>query len=1398
MKKNFSFLKSALALGLFSLISVSAMADTDKIWGSTQTVTVGDVVTFVDKANKQVYNGYKEAAGYTDNPSTTGVGFTVAAGSETGTYAFTVKENGVTKYFIETGEIDVNEITPEVSWTVAGSKIKSASTSAKYVYYDNAKKYFWTTASERTCDIFKQYTVAKPAFAKAAGTYAYVAGSSEYVSTFGIFALGNSETDASKKVYGTADGATIEVSINGGAYETVSNGQIDLKEYMTKLTDTEKKAINIKARTKYNDGTTTEVTVTYYLVEMNPITFSADTNTTNRVKDNGTYVVTAKSEKAELSVGLAAANVAAGATIDIAGKAKFQETAESVTVYAKATRMGAAIVANEAFAVYTNVLPSEVFAETIFNTEAKWNASPLNEVSANETFSAWYDYSATSTAIAQVKKYELSYDATKTVMLQAEGAEAVAAKKAELKNGKLVVTVPYSIKNKDYVVTIPAGALVATIKEGNKTVNKFATIAALSGKYHAADASVTYNINPDQIEVPVSDESQDLEVEFKLWPVNDAKDVVVNFEEGVSELSVKITDINNVDQVTGAKATKKAGEPNTFVVKFNASQVRAYIRAQETAETGLLVVFPAKKLHSVNHDQNIGEVTSRMKFVEDVAFTITNADSVCAHSNILTVTVAARGKVNTSKYYESSVATGATVKVGGKDCAIKRTAVKATGDVETYEINLAPVAKNGQFEVEFADKLFAAFKSKSGATKNATHIYAHPTFTFTPKMGVKNESITVEVAASVPSGYDFEDGDLLALAQDTLLIDGVKFAYKAGAVKNHKIVLEVKDPTAAVLADGNHTLKIYANSFKAAGNETCKNVATEVPFTVKPWVVFSTNPYNLVRIDTETKDVTFPVYLKRGNAQELYAGATLEAKGQLSYNDGENNRLAKITKIVEVGNGEYAVTATLAAALQARANNYELYVAQDSLFADNYNFETFSVAFKVFNHIEISAESPVAIDPSDKVAPIQIHGWDVVDDYSADVNIELAAGTKFTIGTTEYTPAAQAKYGLYNIDVNLAEGVYDVVIPAKAVKANASENAEALNVKLTVEKFELPTVHITQNQNEFSFASNITASSAFTVQVVDTCAAAHVRGTVSFVKVENGAVTLALNTILAKGEYTYTVDALTFTGKYGKNSKKLTGKIVVYNAFDFADYSKNDKTTTSAQVAAAIAKDGAKMDTLTFSRNFTSTKWQAMSYPFPISVKAANEQGIKIYKYDFVHTDSISKKQYFELKELAETASTLPNMPYVIQSNAIELKKVVLTNVDLSQPSYGNVWCATTSVDYEIVGNSKVVTLDPAMYTEAFYTLSGGSFRKLTGKGDLPAWRTYVYSYTYNPYYAPSFIDFTIDGEVVDEEGYGTGIKVIDAVNTESNEGIYNLNGMKMNSTVKGLNIVNGKKVLVK
>lgn len=237
-----------------------------------------------------------------------------------------------------------------------------------------------------------------------------------------------------------------------------------------------------------------------------------------------------------------------------------------------------------------------------------------------------------------------------------------------------------------------------------------------------------------------------------------------------------------------------------------------------------------------------------------------------------------------------------------------------------------------------------------------------------------------------------------------------------------------------------------------------------------------------------------------------------------------------------------------------------------------------------------------------------------------------------------------------------------------------------------------------------------------------------------------------------------------------------------------------------------------------YTRTFSDAqkgKWQALCIPFSIDKVSEDYVIGEILTFcpmkDTNGDGSIDgDDENYLIISPCKSGKTDANVPYMIKPKKSGDIIFTAENCKLHAASAGELHFSTTKTSYDVYGllqNSVVATPENKYY---YMTADGAISHRETGSTTVKPNRWYM-TVTPKKYgggvgdeeitsYANEIKLFTI-GEDMDEE---TAIRLINggysSVNA-SKEGIYNLNGMRMNDAEKfprGIYIMNGKKVIIK
>ena len=397
-----------------------------------------------------------------------------------------------------------------------------------------------------------------------------------------------------------------------------------------------------------------------------------------------------------------------------------------------------------------------------------------------------------------------------------------------------------------------------------------------------------------------------------------------------------------------------------------------------------------------------------------------------------------------------------------------------------------------------------------------------------------------------------------------------------------------------------------------------------------------------------------------------------------------------------------------------------------------------------------------------RTAYMKVHGLDAEgnDVYSDLITITQAAGTG-------------DQYALFNGD--LVEGDYIIYYNGKAMNTTITNN-RLQYAEVT------PANNVISTDNTAIVWHIAKSGDYWTIYNAD--ADAYAAATSS----NNQAQMLADGT---DDKALWTVsDEYDFTNK--ANSRLLRNN----GTYGFACYGANTggalslykkvEAITLSDVNSDDLPESANPANVTLTRKFVN-KWNPICVPFDVTDLSVFGEGYEVVKY----TGDADNNGNISLKFETVTDKMDANVPYMVWVNedADVSEPWVLTFNGVNYNPSNNPVSAGTNYNYVGVyknyakGTSPIVTGD--------VILSGGAYKTVTGNGGnaIKGFRGY-WKKSATAGEAKS-ITAIINGQETDD------IKYIELVETLT-DGIYNLQGQKVNHAQKGVYIVNGKKVVIK
>ena len=220
---------------------------------------------------------------------------------------------------------------------------------------------------------------------------------------------------------------------------------------------------------------------------------------------------------------------------------------------------------------------------------------------------------------------------------------------------------------------------------------------------------------------------------------------------------------------------------------------------------------------------------------------------------------------------------------------------------------------------------------------------------------------------------------------------------------------------------------------------------------------------------------------------------------------------------------------------------------------------------------------------------------------------------------------------------------------------------------------------------------------------------------------------------------------------------------------------------------------------ITYTRNFSHTKWQALYLPFEMAYEDWSAD-FEVARLNDVHQwddddDGIIDRTELEVVKI-KSGTTEANMPYLIRAKETGEKTITVNDVTLHKADELSIDCSSVFTLFTFTGTYTGIE-GSTMFTEGYYAMGDGSLVQAAGsQNNLLPYRWYL-SVT-DRYGNPKNV-----GEVkvavfgFDEDT--DGIEEIESENIAENEQtIYDLSGRRIVSPRSGMYIRNGKKYLIK
>ncbi len=222
---------------------------------------------------------------------------------------------------------------------------------------------------------------------------------------------------------------------------------------------------------------------------------------------------------------------------------------------------------------------------------------------------------------------------------------------------------------------------------------------------------------------------------------------------------------------------------------------------------------------------------------------------------------------------------------------------------------------------------------------------------------------------------------------------------------------------------------------------------------------------------------------------------------------------------------------------------------------------------------------------------------------------------------------------------------------------------------------------------------------------------------------------------------------------------------------------------------------------VSYTRNFTNTKWQALYLPFSLEYKdwkddfeVARINAVR--QYDDNDDGNIDRTILEFVKMKNDDSVIEPNTPYLIRAKETGEKTLSVENTTVYPAENNSVDCTTTTTRFTFTGTYKSFSLFE-IYMHSYYVVNDNKLNRVTSTFSIKPYYWYMRIGSRNSSYATYNPAKEITISVLGEEE-ATGISQMQMENRQSS--VYDINGRMVNenSLKPGVYIKNGRKFVVK
>lgn len=232
----------------------------------------------------------------------------------------------------------------------------------------------------------------------------------------------------------------------------------------------------------------------------------------------------------------------------------------------------------------------------------------------------------------------------------------------------------------------------------------------------------------------------------------------------------------------------------------------------------------------------------------------------------------------------------------------------------------------------------------------------------------------------------------------------------------------------------------------------------------------------------------------------------------------------------------------------------------------------------------------------------------------------------------------------------------------------------------------------------------------------------------------------------------------------------LLSKQEIQNIVEIAG---TDTEAPEAQVATSIITDRKLLEGL-----------NTVVFPFETTKEELGAATVLEYTGTTVEVDGLTLN-FKEVAPVDGVVTLQANTPYAVFADADQEEDLTFGTKNIAPAE--DLTVADNNGEFDFVGTYTDLVKGNEVVVAGDYVAGAQAFKKAKGGNRVAAYRAYLKKVGTSE----AKISFNFGGTIVD------GIEAVELLNNLSGD-IFNLNGQKLQKTQKGINIVNGKKVLVK